>query len=238
MALPRDADRKNWRRQRRDDINRSPQRQLGYRVGLGPRLGPFDLGAALFDDDRGGLSRARLAARDGCRGELCRVRIVPKALAGQPCPPPDLFYGEQVAISRRFVRAGPRLRCRRGGCCWLRRCRQAVADAPLRTDCPDRGWRWTAGAHHEGSRHRLRCQLLSAAQLEFRNRTGAGAERTPAVVVSGPYPRRFEQHQRHAISARPLARIRPMGAARLSWLVLRTGAAVLQESRDQHPWRQ
>jgi hypothetical protein len=34
-ALLRDADRKNWQRQRRDDINRSRQRQRGYRVGVG-----------------------------------------------------------------------------------------------------------------------------------------------------------------------------------------------------------
>ena len=42
------------------------------------------------------------------------------------------FLGTAVApvTMLAVVRSGPRLRYRRGECCWLRRCRQAVADAP------------------------------------------------------------------------------------------------------------
>ena len=49
-------------------------------------------------------------------------------------------------------------------------------------------------------------------------------------LVSGARSRRLEQHQRHAVPARPLARIRPVGAARLPGLVVRPGAAILQKA--------
>src|SRR6516162_5150818 len=54
------------------------------------------------------------------------------------------------------------------------------------------------------------------------------------VLVPGAHPRRLRKHQRHALSARPLARIRPVGAAWVPWVVLRSSAALLQESRNQY----
>jgi len=43
------------------------------------------------------------------------------------------------------------------------------------------------------------------AKLELPDGAGAGAKRPPSIVVSGPHSRRLEQHQRHALSARPFA---------------------------------
>ena len=61
------------------------------------------------------------------------------------------------------------------------------------------------GRNDQGTGHRLCRQHLCQAELELPDRAGAGSQRTPAVVVSGPHLWRLEQHQRHVVSARSLA---------------------------------
>ena len=70
-------------------------------------------------------------------------------------------------------------------------------------------------------------------------------ETEPVPALNGRKLRWFQgrilggwKHQRDALSARPFTRIRPVGAAWMPWVVVRSSAALLQKSRNQHARRQ
>ena len=80
--------------------------------------------------------------------------------------------------------------------------------------------------HSRGLHPAAQPQIL---QLEFRDGGGRGHGRPAHSLPARPHARRFELDQRHALCARPAARLRHLGPARQSRLVLFAGPALLQE---------
>ena len=75
-------------------------------------------------------------------------------------------------------------------------------------------------------------------QLVLRDRARGQCARPPHRHPARQDARRLQLHQRHALCARPAAGLRYLVAARQSRLVLRVGAALLQESGELRARRQ